>query len=401
MKNRSKFMSKIVFTILILSIIGFSVANLDVFENFKGSTHTGCHSSTNPESVTGFIDLNSNVGLNLLPSQVFTISAQVRSFTEGISDSISVGFAQGVPGRGDNKKFTFAPARRDSVLIDGSGDSEILSFQVTAPSSFGNFTLVADGLEGSGASTLDWVNGTINFLIGFPSIPGAPILDNLTSTFNETETMELGETQSIQIDAYDNETSVNELLLEFNSINHTLIPSLGNTYVYQNWTPSSIGLKSYIIYAYDTDNKLSGAGGSFTVQDTILPIYSNFLKSANTTEAGETIDIQISASDLAGIKEISVEFDSNNHSMTYNGNNSWSYELRAPDQGGLFNFAVNIEDNSGNIVTIADSLQVTGEVSTGTGSPISPTMILVLGTVSGVLLISLIGIALKKKKHFF
>ncbi|MHA1986431.1 MAG: hypothetical protein ACW98D_07325 [Promethearchaeota archaeon] len=396
MKNRSKLISKIVVTVLVLFIIGYSFANPGDFVDFEGSTHGGCH-GTNPVSSTGYIELNSSEGSNLLPSQLFTLSAQVLNFTEGASQSVSVGFAQGNPGRGDNKKFSFNQPQFNGISIDGSGNSGILSFQVTTPSTFGNYTLVIDVLEGSGPDMFEWTTGSINLLIGFPSIPGAPILENLSST---SSVLELGDTQSIQIDAYDNETSVNQVLIEFNGANHSLIHSVSNTYVYQNWTPSNIGQKSYIIYAYDTENKLSGAGGSFTVQDTVLPIYTNYFKSSDTVEAGETVNIQISATDIAGIKGVSIEFESIVHLMTYIGNDTWSYELRAPDQGGILDYTIKIEDNSGNTETIDDSFQITGGISSGP-SGLNDLMILGFGSFTAVLSISFIAIALKRRKHFY
>jgi len=399
MKNRSKSVTKIVFAVMVLFIIRYSFAYPGDFADFEGSTHGGCH-AVNPVSSTGYIELNSSAGSDLLPSQVFTISAQVKSFTEGSSKSINVGFAQGNPGRGDNKDFSFSPVKYDSISIDGSGNSGILSFQVTAPSIFGNYTLVADGLEGgegSGFYSFEWTTGTINLLIGFPSVPGAPIMANLTSTAN---VLELGDTQSIQIDAYDIETVVDQILIEFNGANHSLIYNVGNTYTYQNWTPTSVGQQSYIIYAYDTENKLSGAGGSFTVQDTVLPIYSNYIKSSETVEAGETANIQISATDIAGIKGISIEFESVIHPMAYIDNNIWSYELRAPDQVGILDYVIKIEDNSGNTVTIDDSLQITGGISGGPRG-FNNLMIIVFGSLTAALSISLIGIALKKRKSSY
>jgi hypothetical protein len=370
MKNRSKLIGKIVFAALILLIIGYSFATTDDFVDFEGSTHGGCH-GTNPLSSTGFIELNSSVGLNLLPSQVFTISAQVKSFTEGASQSVTIGFAQGNPGRGDNKKFTFNQAKYDGITIDGSGNSGILNFQVTAPSTFGNYTLVVDVLEGSGPSTFEWTTGTINLLIGFPSIPGAPVLENLTST---SSILELGDTQSIQIDAYDNETSVNQILIEFDGTNHSLIHSIAN--------------------------KLSGAGGSFTVQDTVFPIYSNYIKSSDTVEVGETANIQISATDIAGIKGVSIEIESIVHPMAYTGNDTWNYEIRVPYQGNTLDYSIKIEDNSGNLVTLEDSIQITGEISDNP-SNLNDLLILILGSVTGILSISFIGMALKRRKHFF
>ena len=135
MSKRSKLASKIVFAVLVLFIIGYTFATPGDFADFEGSTHTGCH-GTNPVSPTGYVELNSSAGSNLLPGQVFNISVQIKSFAEGSSKLVSIGFAQGNPGRGDNKQFVFNPAKYDSISIDGFGNSGILSFQATAPSSF-------------------------------------------------------------------------------------------------------------------------------------------------------------------------------------------------------------------------------------------------------------------------
>ena len=70
------------------------------------------------------------------------------------------------------------------------------------------------------------------------------------------------------------------------------------------------------------------------------------------------------------------------------------------DQGDLLDFTIKIEDNSGNIVTIDDSLQITGGISMSP-SGLNDLTILAFGSVTGALLILFIGGALKKKKHFF
>ena len=396
--KKSKLFNKILFTILIVSTVGFSLAFTNRFEDFQGSTHSGCHGGTNPVSITGTVDLISSTGTTALPSETFTISAEVKTFTEGANKNVSIGFAQGNPGRGDNDKFSFSPTQLDGIDLDGSGNSGVLNFQVTAPATFGNYTLVLDVLEGAEAfeDAFNWVTNSVNILVGFPSVLGAPILENLTTSVS---VLELSQSQTIQIDAIDNETSVDRVLLEFEGANHSLINSVGNTYIYQNWTPSTAGQKSFIIYAYDTENKLSGAGGSFTVQDTVDPSYSNYIKSSDTVEAGDTIDLSIVATDYAGIQGVTITFASIEHPMAFEGSDTWSYELRAPDEGGTLDYTITIEDNSGNTITIDDTVQVTGGISTGPGG--ANPMVFLLGSVTAVLVISLIGIALKKKKHFF
>ncbi|KKN00782.1 hypothetical protein LCGC14_1134310 [marine sediment metagenome] len=190
------------------------------------------------------------------------------------------------------------------------------------------------------------------------SVPGAPLFDNFTTTI-DNDTLELSESFSVQIDAIDNETSVDRVLLEFEGTNHSLINSVGNTYIYQNWTPNTAGNISFIIYAFDTENKMGRTGDVIEVKDTIDPIYTNYIQSSDTDEAGEIIDISIVATDYAGIKGVTITFVSTDHPMGFEGSDTWSYELRAPDTGGPLSYTITIEDNSGNIVTKDDSVQVT------------------------------------------
>ena len=175
--KKGKLFSKVLFALLFLSIVGFSLGFTSFFKDFEGSTHGGCH-GTNPVSVTGSIDLNSSTGVTALPGEIFTISVQVISFTEGANKNVSIGFAQGNPGRGDNDKFSFSPIQLHGIDLDGSGNSGVLNFQTTAPSTFGNFSLIVDALEGgegAGAYPFEWVTGSLNILVGFTSVIGAPI----------------------------------------------------------------------------------------------------------------------------------------------------------------------------------------------------------------------------------
>ena len=48
----------------------------------------------------------------------------------------------------------------------------------------------------------------------------------------------------------------------------------GNTFEYNLWTPSSIGLKSYTIYANDTEGNTNSLADSINVEDTTAPSLS-------------------------------------------------------------------------------------------------------------------------------
>ena len=399
--NKNKIFGKIIFATLIVFTIGFSLAYPSMFENFEGSTHANCHGSTNPG--TGTVNLTSSIGSIALPNEVFTISAEVQSFVEGTNKNITIGFVQT---RGNNDKFSFNPTQIDGIDLDGSGNSGVINFQVTAPLPWGNHTLTIDVLEGSEAkgdsTSFRWLSASVNIIVGIPSVLGAPIVDNVTKSIGNN-TLELGESLSIQIDAIDNETSVDRVLLGFEGANHSLFNSIGNTYIYHNLTPTTpstaIEGTPFVIFAFDTENKMNGAGGFIKVADTIDPNYSNYSQSSDTVEAGDTIDISLVATDYAGIQGVTISIESFEHQMGFVGSDTWTYELRAPNVNGILDYTITIEDNSGNTITIDDSVQVTGGISTGPGG--ANPIVFLLGSVTAVLVISLIGIALKKKKHFF
>lgn len=131
------------------------------FYQFSGGTHSGCHGGTDM-STTGYVTLNTS-NQTVMAGESFTITAQVLLLNEAKGLTVTVGF---VSSRGDNSQFGFTPSQYDGVSLDAvSGNSTQKSFTVTAPSTAGNYTLVADALNGANsvgaAGTLNWSTGSL------------------------------------------------------------------------------------------------------------------------------------------------------------------------------------------------------------------------------------------------
>ena len=77
------------------------------------------------------------------------------------------------------------------------------------------------------------------------------------------------------------------------------------------------------------------------------PIYSNLTESANILELGDTEIISINATDPSGIRQVLIEFEGGNYSMTNIGGDIWSYTLWTPSQTDNYSYTIYIEDNCG------------------------------------------------------
>ncbi|MFW9951115.1 MAG: hypothetical protein ACFFKA_13435, partial [Candidatus Thorarchaeota archaeon] len=308
------------------------------------------------QSTSGYVFISSNSGTSVAPSETFTISIQVFSFTEAQSNTIATGFPSGTPGRGNNKDFTF-DATQKSASIDGSGKSNIINFQVTAPSIEDSYTLHADAIFRAGGSASYFAHG--DFIITVETQNTPPQFSNI---LENADPLELGQTETFNVDVSDSETDVSMVFIELNNMNYTMVNIIGNSYEY-NWTPSSTGLKNYIIYANDTDGAWNSTSGSIIVTDTTNPILSSLVESADPLELGQTEIIQINATDLSGISQVLIEINNVNYTMTNIYGSTWEYNNWIPNTVGLKAYTIYVNDSEGNWNSINDDITVEDTIS--------------------------------------
>ena len=187
----------------------------------------------------------------------------------------------------------------------------------------------------------------------------APIIENITES---ADPLELGSNITITVDVFDNETSVSIVLIELESVNYTMNNIGGNTYEY-NWTRSTTGLVIYEIHANDTGNNWNKLTGSFDIVDTTSPNYANLTESSKLLELGDTLTVTIDTFDLSGIKQVRIEFEGNNHSMSNIGGSTWQYDLWTPSSTGIHFYKIWIEDNNNNWNSTISNITVQDTIS--------------------------------------
>ncbi|MFX1380265.1 MAG: hypothetical protein ACFFA4_14350 [Promethearchaeota archaeon] len=355
MRLNKKLASFLVLSIFVFSIIGFAVARSSFFADFIGNGHSGsCHNGNFILSSSGYIDISSSSGNTVNLGEIFTLTIDIFSFSEAASaKKVDSGFPNGNPGRGDNKQFIFSPnPPKLEVDIDGSGNSiNSLNYQVTAPITEGSYTLIADAIF-KGSTYTYYATG--NFVINVILPNNAPQFNNLIKS---SDPLELGQGETVQIDVIDTETSVSDVLIEIESINYTMTNSIADTYEY-NWIPSSTGLVLYTIYANDTDGSWNSISDSINVIDTTAPTFSNLVESYDPLELGQTEIIQINATDLSGISQVSIEISGMNYSMVNVIGSTWEYNTWTPTSIGLKSYIIYANDTLGNLNSISSDITI-------------------------------------------
>jgi hypothetical protein len=193
-------------------------------------------------------------------------------------------------------------------------------------------------------------SGTINVVS-----TTAPLIENLTES---EDPLELGDTITIRVDVFDNEGSVEAVLIEIDGNNNTMTnTTIGNTYEY-NWTRSYVGIVYYTIYANDTANNWNSYSDSFDIVDTIPPTFSDLIKSEEPLEFGNSVTISVNSTDLSDISQVDIEFMGSNHSMTNISGNTWQYNSEGTISVGNHTYTIWAKDNNNNWGFITDSILV-------------------------------------------
>ncbi|MHA2390720.1 MAG: hypothetical protein ACXAEX_02025 [Promethearchaeota archaeon] len=350
MRINRKIKSLLITTTIIFSIIGLAIARTSDFDDFSGEGHSSCHGNIT-QSASGYVTISSSSGTSIIPNEVFTVSIQIFSFAEAQGSNIAVGFPSGSPGKGDNKDFTF-DATQKSVSIDGSGNSVTIDFQVTAPSTEQSYTLHADAIYRASGSSSYFSHGDFILTVEMQNTP--PQFSNIIES---ADPLELGQEETFSVDVTDTETSVSSVLIELESTNYTMSNTIGNTYKYK-WTPSTTGLKAYVIYANDTNGVWNSTNGNLSIIDTTPPNISNLSESADPLELGQTETIQIDAIDLSSISQVLIEINSLNFTMTNIIGSTWEYSNWVPTSTGIKSYTIHANDTEGNLNSLGDSILV-------------------------------------------
>jgi len=182
---------------------------------------------------------------------------------------------------------------------------------------------------------------------------------SLTNLVESTDPLELGQTETIQINATDL-SGISHVLIEISGLNYTMTKISSTTWEYNSWIPTTVGLKSYTIYANDTEGNWNSVLSDITVEDTKAPKYSDLIESADPLPLGQNETISIKVYDISGsgVKEVILEYTNINHTMIFMGFNTWSWPNWKPSSTGTFNYIIYMIDISDNLNTTAGSIEV-------------------------------------------
>ncbi|MFW9820657.1 MAG: NosD domain-containing protein, partial [Candidatus Thorarchaeota archaeon] len=157
-------------------------------------------------------------------------------------------------------------------------------------------------------------------------------LPSLTGLSESADPLELGDTETIQVDITDF-SPIDAVWIDIEGTISVMSYVSGNTYEY-SWTPISTGFKSYTIYANDTSGNENYLSDSINVVDTTLPSLTGLSESADPLELGDTETIQIDAYDEDGIDTVWIDVEGSISMMSYVSGNTYEYSW-TPTSTGL------------------------------------------------------------------
>ncbi|MFX1291924.1 MAG: DUF2341 domain-containing protein [Promethearchaeota archaeon] len=154
------------------------------------------------------------------------------------------------------------------------------------------------------------------------------VIDTTAPTFSDliesADPLQLGQNETITIKVYDSPGSgVNQVLLEYDSSNHTMINSVGDTWSWSKWKPASPVIYSYTIYMQDMENNWNVTNGNITVVEATGPTIENFTMSEDPLELGNIVTISVDVYDNSSIGTVLIELESANYTMNHTVGNTY------------------------------------------------------------------------------
>ncbi|MFW9784582.1 MAG: hypothetical protein ACFFFB_20040 [Candidatus Heimdallarchaeota archaeon] len=109
---------------------------------------------------------------------------------------------------------------------------------------------------------------------------------------------------------------MNQVLLEYDSSNHTMGFIGGNTWSWNKWKPISPGIHFYNIYMQDMEGNWNMTSGMIDVASTSAPVIENLTKSPEILELGNAITIFVDVDDNETfVSTVLIELENVNYTM--------------------------------------------------------------------------------------
>ena len=148
-----------------------------------------------------------------------------------------------------------------------TGGSPVVSFR-TVP--VGDHKLIIDGTAlgcGYFEDTINIAAGGATYMMAYTTDNVAPVISNVVES---ADPLEFGNAVTVSADVVDAISSVDYVVIEVGGTNYTMVNVTNVTYQY-SWSPASVGVVSYVIYASDIWSNIGMVNGNITVQDTTAP----------------------------------------------------------------------------------------------------------------------------------
>jgi len=267
------------------------------------------------------------------------------------------------------------------------GDTEIISINVSDPSGINQVKIEFSGtnhsMNNTGGDTWQydsWTPSSVgnysytiwmedNYNNWNSTLGSIEVIDTTPPTYSNliesADPLQLGQNETISIKVYDSPGSgVNQVLLEYESFNHTMNFAGGNTWNWSNWKPISGGVYPYKIYMQDMENNWNTTTGSITVISSTAPFIENLTKSADPLELGENITINVDVYDIeTWVSSVLLELGGANYTMINNTSNT--YYIRfvfgynwTPSLVGIVNYKIYANDTDNNWNSLSDNFEI-------------------------------------------
>ncbi|MFX1431593.1 MAG: DUF2341 domain-containing protein, partial [Promethearchaeota archaeon] len=188
------------------------------------------------------------------------------------------------------------------------------------------------------------------------------IIDDTPPTYSDltesSDPLRVGQNVTISIKVYDFPGSgVNQVLLEYDSSNHTMVFIGGDTWSWNKWKPS-IGIHFYKIFMEDMANNWNMTSGTITVVDATAPIIENITKSEDPIELGNNVTISVDVFDNeTSVSTVFIELEAKNYTMVNVNEDTYEYNWTS-SHAGIAYYTIYAFDSVNNWGFINDSILV-------------------------------------------
>ncbi|MFX1243240.1 MAG: hypothetical protein ACFFA7_18490, partial [Promethearchaeota archaeon] len=288
--------------------------------------------------------------LTLGPEESFDVTPPTYSNLTESSDPLELGNIEII------KIDVFDPSGINQVKIEFGSTNHSLTniggdtwqYDSWTPSSVGNYSYTI------------WMQDNSNNWNS--SVGTIEVIDTTPPTYSDliesADPLQLGQNETITIKVYDSPGSgVNQVLLEYGNVNHTMTLISPNTWSWSKWKPT-IGSQSYTIYMEDMENNWNYTSGTITVEESYGPIIENLTKSEDPLELGNNITISVDVFDNeTSVSTVFIELDNVNHTMTHMGVNTYEYNWTRFNVG-LVRFVIYANDSLDNWNSYSGSFDI-------------------------------------------